>query len=164
LDVRHRRFRLDPLLYVGVQRYFLTFCTAARRRHFADHAAAQRVLDRIVYLAPAFNLAILAYCLMPDHAHLLVEGYREDADLLAFVHRAKQVTGYEFMERTGGRLWQPSFYDRVLRNEDATISVVRYIFENPVRAGLVGSPEEYPLLGSDRFTVREVLEATSWQP
>jgi hypothetical protein len=47
--------------------------------------------------------------------------------------------------------------DRVLRSDEATFDVVRYIFENPVRAGLVRSPADYPFLGSDVWSVEEIL-------
>ncbi len=101
---------------------------------------------------------------MPDHVHLLVEGLREDSDALAFEHKAKQHAGYEFSKVIGRRLWQPSFNDRILRDDEASISVARYLFENPVRAGLVSDPREYPYLGSSRYTVEEILEAVCWQP
>jgi hypothetical protein len=42
--------------------------------------------------------------------------------------------------------------------------VARYIFENPVRAGLVKNPEDYPFLGSAKYSTREIMEAICWQP
>ena len=59
---------------------------------------------------------------------------------------------------------QPSFNDRILRDNEATLSVARYIFENPVRAGLVKNPEDYPFLGSAKYSTREIMEAIRWQP
>jgi hypothetical protein len=59
---------------------------------------------------------------------------------------------------------EPSFYDRVLRDGDATLSVARYVFENPVRGGLVAEPADYQFSGSSRFTVEQILEAVYWQP
>jgi len=123
-------------LYVGLQRYFLTFCTAERCKHFADHDVAAAVRDQILSIARVCEVAILV----------------------------KQRTGYAFSQRIGRALWQSSFHDRILRNADATLSVARYIFENPVRAGLAASPAEYPLLGSERYSVGEVLDAIRWQP
>jgi hypothetical protein len=41
-------------------------------------------------------------------------------------------------------LWQKSYHDHILRKEEAVADVVRYILENPVRAGLVDSIGEYP--------------------
>jgi len=52
----------------------------------------------------------------------------------------------------------------MLGDNDATLSVARYIFEKPVRAGLVASPYDYAFLGSERYTVQQILEVDSWQP
>jgi len=56
------------------------------------------------------------------------------------------------------RLWQRSYFEHVLRREEDVAGVVAYILGNPVRAGLCASPEEYPLLGSDRYSIRELAD------
>lgn len=162
--MRQRRPRLNPSLYIGLQRYFLTFCTAHRRACFVARDAVKCVHDQILQAAVLFDMEEIAYGFMPDHAHLLVEGKSEASDALAFVHRAKQLSGFEFSKMFRRTLWQPSFYDRILRDDEATLSVARYIFENPVRAGLVKNPEDYPFLGSAKYSTREIMEAICWQP
>ncbi len=57
-----------------------------------------------------------------------------------------------------GRLWQEGYYERVLRDDDASRDIARYIIANPVRGGLVTSPIEYPYSGSDVWTLQELLE------
>jgi putative transposase len=109
-------------------------------------------------------MAVIAYCFMPDHVHLLVEGCSDAADGRAFVHQAKQRSGYAVAQNWGGPLWQPSYYDHVLRDEDGSLSVARYILENPVRAGIVEAPRDYPFSGSVVYSFDEVLEAAAWQP
>ena len=59
----------------------------------------------------------------------------------------------------GGPLWQDGYYERVLRRDEDIKEVARYIFENPVRAGLVQSPTEYPYLGSEVWTLAELFDA-----
>ena len=162
--MRRTRPRLDRALYVGFQRCFLTFCTSNRRIIFRTRDLVDIVLDQILQCATLLDMAVIVYCFMPDHANLLVEGCSEQADIIFFVHQAKQQSAFEFSQKYRQRLWQPSFYDRLLREEDATLSVARYIFENPMRAGLVKSPHEYPFLGSARFTVEQILDAACWQP
>jgi putative transposase len=73
---------------------------------------------------------------MPDHVYLLVTAQREEADLGKFVKHAKQVTGFAYRLATDASLWQPGYHERVLRDEEATLTVARYVLENPVRAGL----------------------------
>ena len=162
--MRPKRPRLNPALYSGLQRIFITFCTFNRRRHFVTRDAFDLVLEQILRTARQFEMDVNVYCFMPDHVHLLIEARSEQADVVAFVHQAKQRTGYAFAQRYRMRLWQPSFHDHVLRDDEASLSVARYIIENPVRAGLVGSPVDYPFLGASEYTVRQILEAVCWQP
>ena len=159
-----KRPRLDAALYVGLRRYFLTFCTARRRAWFLQADAVRLVCNQILQSAELFDMDLIAYCFMPDHVHVLVEGCTDRADLRAFVHQAKQRAAFAFTRKWAGPLWQPSYYDRVLRDDDATLPAARYILENPVRAGLVASPLEYPFIGSRRYAVEEILEAVRWQP
>jgi putative transposase len=162
--MRARRPRLNPALYIGFQRYFLTFCTAQRQSHFIDAESVACVRDQILQVAASSDMKETAHCFMPDHVHLLVEGRSEAADALAFVHRAKQLSAYAFSQAQGQKLWQPSFFDRILRDDEESLSVARYIIENPERAGLVKKPEDYPFLGSSRYTLKEIMEAICWQP
>ena len=53
------------------------------------------------------------------------------------------------------KLWQPSYYDHVLRNEDDTLATARYIFENPVRKNLVTHYREYQFMGSFELDIED---------
>ena len=102
---------------------------------------------------------------MPDHLHLVLEGTSNDADLREAVRAWKQRTGYDWKQRTGSMLWQPGYHDRVLREGDDARLVVRYVLNNPVRAGLAQTAEHYAWSGSLRFTFRELAEyAGDWKP
>ena len=159
-----KRPRLQSNVYIGLQRYFLTFCTADRRNWFVDAEHVDPVREQILHAAVLFEMEISAHCFMPDHVHLLVEGQTESADACAFVHQAKQRSGFMFSRSFGARLWQPSYYDRILREEEDSLSVTRYIFDNPVVDGLVKSPVEYPFMGSAKYSLQQILEAIAWQP
>ena len=98
---------------------------------------------------------------MPDHLHLLVEALTEQSNALKFIARAKQLSGFYYKQRYQRTLWQRYGYEHVLRDDEDTRGVARYIFENPVRARLSQSPDLYPFLGSDTHTVAEILEYTS---
>ena len=111
------------------------------------------------------GFAVLAYCVMPDHVHMLLEGTRDDADLVGAVHAWKQRTAFSWKQRTGTRLWQKGFHDRVLRDGDDSKAVVRYVLENPVRARLCGTAAEYPWTGSSRYELADLLNhAGAWTP
>lgn len=95
---------------------------------------------------------------MPDHVHLLASGQSEHADVRRFVRFAKQQSGYSFRRLADGRLWQPSFWDRTLREDESTVATIVYIVNNPVRAGLVTSPDAYPHWGSSEYSREAILE------
>lgn len=85
--------RLPHVSYVGKARYFLTFCVRDRREAFRDADAAVAAIAQFLRTATQERFAVLAYCIMPDHAHLLVEGIDDEADLLRFAKLAKQRSG-----------------------------------------------------------------------
>jgi REP element-mobilizing transposase RayT len=88
---------------------------------------------------------------MPDHCHFLWQGTEEQSNLRQAVKHFKQSTGFYFQKRTGRRLWQKNYFDHILRKEEKIMTVCQYIFENPVRAGLVGDYRDYPYSGSMVF-------------
>ena len=120
------------------------------------------VIDQFLPIAAQEAIAIPVYLLMPDHAHLLVDGENEGSDLKAFVKLAKQQSGYEFKQKYKERLWQEGYYDHVLRDAERTEEVITYIVNNPVRAKLVKNPDDYPYWGSTVYTRKEILEFIGW--
>ena len=147
--------------YHGFQRYFLTYSTYERNSYFVDAERVALVSTQILRAASEKQFAVIAYCYMPDHLHLLIEGTREDADMKDFVKRAKQFSGFYFKQRTRCSLWQRYGFERVLRNDEATATVIKYIIENPVRAGIVSDAREYPFWGSQVYSREELMEFIS---
>ena len=106
---------------------------------------------QFAHVAASNDFDVLAYCFMPDHLHLLVKGKTQDADLRVFVSTAKQRAAYVARTFIRGRLWQPGYFDRILRDEDDAYAVIKYIRDNPVRAGLVQAADDYPFSGGTRL-------------
>ena len=151
--------RITGFPYTGQYRYFLTFCTFNRCRSFVNADVVATTLQQFRKTALEEGFELLAYCFMPDHAHLLVEGVSDASDLRRFSKLARQRSGGVHSRRTGRPLWQEGFYDRVLRDGEDIKNVARYLLNNPLRAGLVDSPISYPHLGSDRWTLEELIDA-----
>ncbi len=155
--------RLRAFTYLGAHRYFLTFCTINRAPLFVHADAVAIALEQIERAAGEERFAVLAYCFMPDHLHLLAEGLCESSHLKAFVKRAKQYSGYYYSQRYRARLWQRYVYEHVVRDDETVDDVVRYIVENPVRAGLVERVADYRFVGS-LVTARDGLFASLRDP
>ena len=155
---RHRPPRLDHRQYLGQQRYFLTICCESRKRSLEKARAREIVLRQLRAASEQHAFAVVVYCMMPDHLHVVAEGRHDASDCLEFVRVFKQRTGFEWKACAGSQLWQESFYDHVLRSDESTQSVVRYVLENPVRAQLVECPEDYEPSGSLIYNRKELIE------
>jgi putative transposase len=167
-----RPARLKNFSYIGIHRYSLTFCTDWRRKYFENATAVELVLSQFFENATAVELvlsqflrvarkegfSILAYCFMPDHVHVIVQGMRADSDGKKFISTAKQCAAHEYAKKFKQRLWQPFGYEHVMRDDEDLPAKVRYVLENPVRAGLVKTVLEYPFSGSQVYDLRQLID------
>ena len=135
-----------------------------RRRKLLDRAEARELVEsELRRTSEATGFAVIAYCLMPDHLHVVCEALSDESDLQAFVQLFKQRAAYAWKQEAGEALWQASYYDHVLRESESTRSVVRYTLENPVRARLVDEPGQYAHIGSFVYGRDELMEwAFGW--
>ena len=142
--IHDRPPRLAPQVYLGRHRYHVRTSTWNRARHFETADTTAWVLEQLLQRLDPFRFAMFAYCFMPDHVHLLLESQSNDASLIGLISRWKQTTGFRFKHAHGVRLCQSSFFDRVLREDESSVSVAAYILSNPVRASLAATVGEYP--------------------
>ena len=156
--------RHPTMSYLGTQRFSWTICTYLRRRYFIDSDVVSSALVHLSDTSTIYDVGVLAYCFMPDHVHLLIEGTGPASDSEAFVAAAKQRAGFWFRKTTGNRLWQKSSWDRALRDDEDTWTVMRYILANPVRAGIVSQPIDYPYSGSLVYTREQIHSAFDLNP
>jgi putative transposase len=127
----------SELLVYRSTRYLLTICANEKKPLFRNRELVEVIRSHILIAAKASGFDIIAYCFMPDHVHLVIEGSTESASLSTFVQRAKQLSGYYGKRMVGGSVWQTGYHERVLRADQDTPSVVAYVLANPVRAGFV---------------------------
>lgn len=151
--------RLSGISYTGLAHYFVTAVTLNRVKAFDLKEFGPFAAQAFIEIAAKFSFEVPAYALMPDHVHFLVSASEENADFERMVKAWKQKTGYAWSKQHGQRLWQPGYWERVLRDGDNPLSVCRYIIENPVRAGLVAHPSEYALCGSTQYEIDHICTA-----
>ena len=112
------------------------------RQHF-DYMAFLELLGEGVR---RFRVRVYGYCLMPNHFHLVAQP-EEDDELSAFMQRVTCRYACTFRQQTqtvgNGHVFQRRFWNAALHDEQAFMSVLRYIEANPCRAALVGRAEEW---------------------
>lgn len=99
---------------------FFAVRTTGDTRPFVTAAMNDAVIGTLRVERQRSACLLHAYCLMPDHIHLLVAPAREGASVLDMVRRFKgRATRTAWTVGGRGRLWQPRYYDRVLRQDEA---------------------------------------------
>jgi REP element-mobilizing transposase RayT len=83
---------------------------------------------------------------MPDHVHLFVCGGHEFS-LAEWMKGLKRAISNALAPTEGRMKWQPGFFDHLLRNDESYSQKWNYVRENPVRAGLVATADEWPHAG-----------------
>ena len=125
--------------------YLLTSNTFDREPVFTDYALGRLV---VLQLRAAQNQGLarsLAWVVMPDHFHWLIE--LQHGSLSELMQRTKSLSTKAVKMATGrtANLWQQGFHDRALRKEEDLVKLARYVVANPLRAGLVEKLGNYPL-------------------
>lgn len=145
-DMTERLHRLEQL-YVQNPIYFVTCCTDSRKSLLAGdniHAAfcffAKKGLER--------NIFVGRYVLMPDHFHLFVKFSTPEQNLSDWIKILKNSLSKTLRENgQSAPHWQKGFFDHVLRSTESYSEKWLYIVENPVRAGLVKTWQDWPYQG-----------------
>src|SRR5260221_10677791 len=150
----HKNIRLEAANYTGKRAYFLTQCCHDRRKHFANPARCEWLLAHLRAISAAYSFAIPAYCIMPNHMHLLADGLLPTSDFLRFIKALKIKTSREFAVGEGAPFWQKKYFDHILRPTDSMDSGAWYIWLNQVRAPLARGPGIKPFAGSFTTKVR----------
>jgi len=125
--------------------YHVTTATHDRTPFFADFGAACAVGRCLGRREVGGDAHTLAWVLMPDHAHWLIElGARDTlAQVVSRLKSASARAANPVLCRRGA-LWAPAYHDHALRDEEDLRAVARYLVGNPVRAGLVAQVGDYP--------------------
>ncbi len=97
---------------------------------------------------------LVAFCIMPNHVHLIIDigGFQiteyKNKSSYKLSRIMETLKGYtaksanKILSRTGS-FWQKESYDHVVRDGNELNRIIRYVMDNPVKAGLVNNPEEW---------------------
>jgi REP element-mobilizing transposase RayT len=118
-----------------------------RQVTFRTPADYHAYLERLGRYLQACQARLWAYCLMPNHVHLLVE--TGALPLSAFMQRLQQSYTQYFnrTHRKVGHLFQGRYHAIICEKEAYLLTLIRYLHLNPVRANVVTQPDAYPYSG-----------------
>jgi len=134
-----------------------------RQAIFAAEVDYQYFRDAIIEAAGRFGLAIHAYVWMTNHIHLLATPTDTDSISKTFQSAGRKYVQYfNYTHKRSGTLWEGRYRATVVDSEQYMLSVMRYIELNPVRAGMVAHPRDYPWSSHRHYAYGESGPNLNW--
>ncbi len=155
---KHKPIRIDNYDYSTPGAYFITVCTANRKKIFWNFVGADIIRPQNVPLSPIGkiaeqgilqmvehyeNIVVDNYCIMPDHIHLILRIEPNIHGRIVSAPTVSTVVGSmkRWVSRQVGRpIWQKSFYDHGIRNQQDYDEIWEYIENNPLKYTLKNAP------------------------
>jgi putative transposase len=147
--------------------YFFTVVTGRRKPILASPDAVQTLRESVAVVRHAMPFAMEAWVVLPDHMHAIWTLPDGDADYPRRWGRIKA----EFTRRCGiahasapscdSGVWQPRFWEHLIRNEDDATAHMNYLHFNPVKHGLAARVSDWPYSSFHRH-VREGRYPLDW--
>ncbi len=153
--IREKKHRLDPEIYIGEEIVSFTLCIRNRYGFFTTRENFRIFENYLLNELRTFNCSAYVYLFMPDHLHLVLTGNDFNANIKKCLDMFKQKTGFWLSNKNKKIKWQKDYYDHILRGEENLIVHLKYILNNPVRAGLVDYWKQYPYKGSTIYNLNE---------
>jgi putative transposase len=123
--------------------YFITASTFQKQSLFQSERFSRLFIHTLFHYRLQNKYLLHEFVVMPNHFHLLITPtltLERALQLIkgGFSYRARKELGFL------GDLWQPSYYDRRVRNVEDCVNFKYYIRQNPVKRSLAKTAEEYP--------------------
>ncbi len=145
LPNRRHPFRLPEAVYRTDRSPVFVTIAAKKGQSLLVPDLAPMVVRVLHERAVRFRLSLHAYCVMPDHMHVVCSMDSRDSGFQPFIATLKSE-----ISRQAHRLghahfaWQRSYWDRHAREEENVRAMIQYVLDNPVREGLCQRWEDWP--------------------
>jgi len=133
-----------------------------RQTIFEDKEDYEKFLQRLKEYREECGYEIYAYCLMSNHVHLLMKEGVEDLGKIFRRIGASYVYWYNWKYSRSGHLFQDRYKSEVVENDRYFLTVLRYIHQNPIKAGIVDDIGEYPWSSYNEYIGKADICATQF--
>jgi len=162
-----------PHLYHNYGRYFITYClNNSIQRHSCDKllmrnktfSSIDNLLDcrnkgdsyllipeiadcckETIHYPDGKDYKLICYCIMPNHVHLVFELLKSGKTVSKIMQSIKRISAYRsnIHLKRSGTFWQDESYDRLIRDDKELYFIIKYVLNNPVKAGLAIKWDEW---------------------
>ena len=155
---KRKHIRIEDYDYSTPGAYFITVCTANREKIFWNSVGADIIRPQNMPLSPIGkiveqgilqmadhyeNVTVDKYCVMPDHVHLILRIETDIDGRMISAPTVSTVIGSLkrwISKQVGKLIWQKSFYDHAIRNQQDYDEIWEYIENNPITYTLKKAP------------------------
>jgi putative transposase len=147
-----------PRLFAAGLLYHVIVRGNQRQKTFTAESDYQAYIERLARYRKKYDYVLHAYCLMPNHVHLLVES--SEQPLAKFMQGLQQSYSQYFnlRHRKTGHVFEGRYKAILCQKDQYLLQLIRYIHLNPVRAGMVRSPERYRYSGDHVYLQGKATE------
>ena len=147
-----------PRLFAPGVLYHVIVRGNQRQKTFTAESDYQAYMERLARYRKKYDYVLHAYCLMPNHVHLLVES--SEQPLAKFMQGLQQSYSQYFnlRHRKTGHVFEGRYKAILCQKDQYLLQLIRYIHLNPVRAGMVRSPERYRYSGDHVYLQGKATE------
>ena len=147
-----------PRLFAAGVLYHVIVRGNQRQKTFTAESDYQAYIERLARYRKKYDYVLHAYCLMPNHVHLLVES--SEQPLAKFMQGLQQSYSQYFnlRHRKTGHVFEGRYKAILCQKDQYLLQLIRYIHLNPVRAGMVRSPKRYRYSGDHVYLQGKATE------
>ncbi len=147
-----------PRLFAAGVLYHVIVHGNQRQKTFTAESDYHAYIERLARYRKKYDYVLHAYCLMPNHVHLLVES--SEQPLAKFMQGLQQSYSQYFnrKHRKTGHVFEGRYKAILCQKDEYLLQLIRYIHLNPVRACMVRSPERYRYSGDHVYLQGKATE------
>jgi REP element-mobilizing transposase RayT len=154
--IRERKHRLHDEMYIGLEAIAFTITIKPREKLLTNKYIFEQLTSILKKEINNNNCECLAFVMMPDHLHIILQGKDDKSDIKKTIVNFKQFSGFWFRKSKYNFKWQKDFYDHIIRDDNDIMNQVYYVLNNPVRKELVQDWKEYPFIWSSEYDLNEL--------
>ncbi len=129
---------------------------------FEDEEDNLKFLETLKNYKAVSGYKLFAYCLMSNHIHLLLRVEKEDLDLIIKRIAGSYVYWYNWKYKRNGHLFQDRFKSEPVEDDAYFLTVIRYIHQNPIKAGLSKTIDDYKFSSYNEYISNSNLVDTDF--
>ena len=124
--------------YVAGGTYYFTMVTSNRKKLFSKRTCIESFLSALFTIQSYYHFDLVAYCILPDHIHLIVTLAEDDKDFSSRLKEIKKKTTLAIRQSRGEpnlTVWQKRFWEHTIKDQDDFQNCFDYIHYNPIKHG-----------------------------